>query len=182
MRFLPSRIGKWIAYFIQEQRGVSAIEFALIAPVMIAMLLGSIEINLLLTADRKVTQTASAIADLVAQDDVITDDEIDDIFLAASTILTPYSVDPLQMRITSIKMDADGEVTVVWSEGHGIGGRAPGSTISTPSGILQPDTSIIMSEVSYDYDSVVGSFLNTSISLEDTFYLRPRRSAEVIGP
>lgn len=169
-------------HFMGEQSGVSAIEFALIAPAMIAMLLGSIEVSLLLTADRKITQTTSAIADLVAQDDVITSDEMDDIFTAASAILQPYSTAPLHMRITSVKMDASNKITVAWSEGHGMAARAPGSSVNTPNGILQPNTSVIMAEVTYDYDSLIGSALNTKIELDDIFYLRPRRGAEVIGP
>jgi Flp pilus assembly protein TadG len=176
------KIQKFFHRFAGEERGVSAIEFALIAPAMVAMLLGSIEVSLLLTADRKITQTTSTIADLVAQDDQITADEITDIFTAAQSILQPYSTAPLHMRVTSVKMDGGGAVAVAWSEGSGMAPRAPGSTVSTPAGILQPNTSVIMAEVTYDYTSAIGSFVNTNISLNDTFYLRPRRSDEVIGP
>ncbi|VAV89021.1 hypothetical protein MNBD_ALPHA06-1563 [hydrothermal vent metagenome] len=177
-----TKFRNWLAKFSGDERGVSAIEFALIAPVMVFLLLGSIEVNLMLTADRKITRTTSAIADLVAQDDIITSDEMDDIFTAASAILAPYDTTPLKMRVTSIKMDNAGNSTVVWSEGKGMVGRSPGSSFSTPAGILQPNTSVIMSEVRYDYDSLIGSTLDTAVTMKDTFYLRPRRTAEVIGP
>ncbi len=179
---LIQKINRAARHFMGEESGVSAVEFALIAPAMVAMLLGSIEVSLLLTADRKVTQTTSAIADLVAQDDVITSDEMDDIFTAAAAILQPYSTTPLHMRITSVKMDASNNIAVVWSEGLGMAARAPGSSVTTPSGILQPNTSVIMAEVTYDYDSLIGSALNTHIELDDIFYLRPRRGEEVVGP
>ena len=177
-----SKIKQAARTFAAEERGVSAIEFALIAPVMVAFLLGSIEVNLLLTADRKVTQLTSTIADLVAQDDVITADEMEDIFIAASTILQPYSPAPLKMRVTSVIMDEDGDATVAWSQGKGMTALSPGSSVSTPDGILQNNTSVIMAQVTYDYDSLIGSFVNTNIQLDDTFYLRPRRSASVTGP
>ncbi len=165
-----------------DRRGVSAVEFALIAPVMIVILFGTIEVSLLLTADRKVTQATSAVADLVAQDDVITADEILDIFTASSAIMQPYDTAGLQMRVTSVLMDVDGAIAVGWSEGQGMTPLAPGSSVSVPAGILQPNTSIIMAEVSYDYTSTLGTFLTAPIGLGDTFYLRPRRSQSVTGP
>ena len=32
-----------------------------------------------------------------------------------------------------------------------------------------------MSEVVYEYDSKIGGFLNTTMTIDDEFYLRPRR-------
>ncbi len=171
-----------IQRFSRETRGVSAIEFALIAPVLMFMLMGSIEVSLLLTADRKITQTTSSIADLVAQDDVITSDEMSDIFTAAKAILQPYDTAPLKMRVTSITMDKDKKIKVSWSKGSGMVPRATGSSVTTPSGILQPNTSVIMSEVFYQYNGILGSVIKTPMRLHDTFYLRPRRSGQVIGP
>ncbi len=162
--------------------GISAVEFALIAPVMIAILFGSVELSLALIADRKVTQTASTIADLVAQDDAISASEMADIFTAASAIMQPYDTAPLQMRISSIVMAPDETVTVDWSEGKNMSARRSGSSATVPNGLLQPNTSIIMAEVNYDYTPVLGNFLNAPISLGETFYLRPRRSMKVAGP
>ena len=174
--------GQWLLRLWRDRRGVSAVEFALLAPVMIVILFGSVETSLLLTADRKVTQTASSVADLVAQDDIITVDEMTDIFTASTAILEPYDTAPLQMRVSSVSMAADNSISVDWSEGKNMTPRAPGSSVSMPSGLLQPNTSIVMAEVSYAYVSSIGAFLKTPITLNDTFYLRPRRALKVTGP
>jgi len=79
-------------------------------------------------------------------------------------------------------MDAGGQVKVVWSEGHGTAPRAAGSAVATPAGILQANTSVIMAETTYAYDSLISSMINAPINMEDVFYLRPRRSDEVTGP
>ena len=165
-----------------DVRGVSAVEFALIAPVMIIILFGVIEISQLFTADRKVTRTTSTVADLVAQDDVITADEMTDIFTASSAIMQPYDTAGLQMRVSSVVMDDKGKVAVDWSEGRNISPRAPGSVVSVPAGILQTNTSVIMAEVNYNYASTLGTFLSTPVKLGETFYLRPRRALKVKGP
>ncbi len=162
--------------------GVSAVEFALIAPVMIAILFGSVEVSLALIADRKVTQTASTVADLVAQDDAITAGEMADIFTAASAIMQPYDTAPLQMRISSVVMAPNKKIYVDWSQGKNMSARKSGSSVTVPKGLLQPNSSIIMAEVSYDYTPTLGNFLKAPIGLGDTFYLRPRRSLKVKGP
>lgn len=173
---------KFHARLIRDERGVSAVEFALIAPIMVLFLFGSADLSLMLTADRKVTQTASTVADLVAQDDVISSSEMDDIFTASKAIMEPYDTSTLKMRVTSVVMDGAGKVTVAWSQGKNMSPRAKGSAISVPSGLLQKNTSVIFSEVKYAYKSAIGSALNTDINMQDKFYLRPRRSKEVTGP
>lgn len=183
MRMILHKITRGFAHnFSRDERGVSAVEFALIAPIMILFLFGSADLSLMLTADRKVTQTASTIADLVAQDDSISSGEMTDIFTASKAIMQPYNTSSLQMRVTSVVMDGAGKVTVAWSEGQNMSPRAKGSSVSVPSGILQPNTSVIMSEVDYPYSGGITDMLNTAINMKDTFYLRPRRSQEVTGP
>jgi Flp pilus assembly protein TadG len=172
----------WWQHLRRDIRGVSAVEFALIAPVMIVILFGVIEMNLLLTADRKVTLATSTVADLVAQDDIITADEMADIFTASSAMMQPYDTSLLHMRVSSVAMAADGSVKVDWSEGSNMSPRAPGSSASVPAGILQPNTSVVMAEVNYAYTSVLGTFISSPITLKGEFYLRPRRTLKVTGP
>ncbi len=52
---------------LQDRRGVSAIEFALIAPVMITIYFGLIEFSQGYMAERRAGHVASMVADLVAQ-------------------------------------------------------------------------------------------------------------------
>ena len=77
---------QFLLCFRRDTRGVSAVEFALLAPFMIALYLGSVQLTLGLTADRKVSQVANSVADLVTQDDFITDADLIDIYAAADAI------------------------------------------------------------------------------------------------
>ncbi len=51
----------------RDRRGVSAVEFALLLPVMMTLFLGSVEASQGIAADRKVELTAHALADLASQ-------------------------------------------------------------------------------------------------------------------
>ena len=165
--------------FRRDTRGVSAIEFALIAPAMIAIYLGSVEISLALSIDRKITSASSALADLVAQDDVITDDEIANIMTAGRAIVAPFDADPLQMRVTSIYMAMDDTVEVQWSDAVGMAPHAEGGSISVPNGILERNRSVVMVEVQYQYDTLFSEIGVSQFDISEIFYLRPRRSVVV---
>ena len=161
--------------FHRDERGVSAVEFALLAPFMIALYLGSVQLTLGLTADRKVSQVANTVADLVTQDDFVTDGDLADIYAAADAILNPFDTGALSLRITSVRMDADGEVFVDWSEGDGMTALDTDNLPDLPDGLLAPMNSIIMVEAHYRFATNLGELTKTPINLSDTAYLRPRR-------
>ncbi|MCW5724729.1 MAG: pilus assembly protein [Maricaulaceae bacterium] len=162
-----------------DRRGVSAVEFALIAPVMILFYLAMVEISLALAADRKVTAAASAMADLVAQDDEVNFAELQDIVAAGSAILAPFDASQMSARISSVVMRLDGQVEVDWSDGFGMQPLAVGAAVPVPDGLLSPSRSVIMVEVAYDYDTPVAMVSGGVYQLREVFYLRPRRTLAV---
>ena len=165
--------------YLRDRRGVSAVEFALIAPFMILLYLGSVEISLALSIDRKITSISSALADLVAQDDVITDDEMTDILNAGAVIVAPFDPTPLEIRVTSVLMDGSDNIEVQWSDAMGMSPYSEGSTISVPAGVLERNRSVIMVEVDYQYDTMFGELGVSQFNISEVFYLRPRRSIVV---
>src|SRR5476651_2814009 len=93
---------RWISRFrfARDQRGVSAVEFALLAPVMIGLYLGCVEISQGVAADRKVSMTAAALANLTAQVTTISSTDMTNILDASSAIIVPYSASLLKMTLT----------------------------------------------------------------------------------
>jgi len=172
MRFLR-KLGR-------DRRGVSAVEFALIAPAMIAFYFGLAEVTQGLLAERRAAHAASAIGDLVAQSSTISDAEISDIFMIASTIMKPYPTGSLKMRVTSVSADASGATTVDWSSAEGgLTAHTAGASITIPAGVIAANQSVIMSETSYAYDSPVDFFMPSAVTFNREFYLRPRKSDKV---
>jgi Flp pilus assembly protein TadG len=165
--------------FRRDTSGVSAIEFALILPAMVAMFFGIGEVTSYMQAHSRMTKVASTVADLVAQDTSIDNDELQNIFNCAEAIMQPFDSQNGWIRVTSVVANAQGQTTVAWSEGQGISDRATGSSITVPGGIVPPNQSIIFTEVSYNYTSSFGMFLNNGVTAEDQFYSRPRRSVSV---
>lgn len=168
-----------IKRFRRDDRGVSAVEFALIAPVMITFYFGMVETTQALLADRRAGHVASAVGDLVAQSKAVSSADLTDIFAIGNTIMSPYSTTTLKMRVSSVTVNSSGVAKVDWSSGQGMTALAAASTVTLPSGVASNGQSIIMSEVSYDYDSPIDYFMPNGLTFTRKFYLRPRKSDSV---
>ena len=164
--------------FWRDRKGLSAIEFAILAPIMISFYFGGVEISDVMTVDRRVTTVASATADIVAQATQIDNTDIQDVFTAASSIMQPYNGAGIQIVVSSVA-DNNGVATVLWSDGFQTTPRGVGSTVTLPSGLLTPGGSVIMAEVTYVYDSPFADFYIINPVLTDTFYLKPRRVLQI---
>jgi len=165
--------------FLDNTAGIAAVEFALIAPVMISMYFGSSELCNLLLADRKVTNVTAATTDLVAQEMQISDQEMTDIFDASSAVMEPYSITSLQIVVTSVVEDNNNNVTVAWSDGYHRAAYAVGTPYVLPNGIISPGGSVIVTEVYYQYVSPIGQFWTNGFNVNDKFYQKPRRTAQI---
>jgi Flp pilus assembly protein TadG len=163
----------------RDVSGLSAIEFAFIAPVMVTSYFGVAELGNYILADRKVTTVASTAADLVAQSTQISNAGMNDIMASLSVIIQPFNANDVQIRITSVTANAVGNTTVAWSDAVNTSPRAVGSSVTLPAGLVPPNQSVIWSEISFSYTTLVGMFLNNGVTVTDNFYLKPRKTIAV---
>jgi Flp pilus assembly protein TadG len=183
----PRRVpGGWLS-FLADRRGVSAIEFTLIAPILILAYVGAVELGTALTIDRRVSTVASTAADLVAQEKTTSNADLQDVVAAATTILAPYLASPysptqLKIALTSVVADQNNAGKVDWSyASNGATARAKNSSYPTPTGLTQANGSVIVAEVTYDFKPLVNikAFTPGSFKMTRTFYARPRKSVKV---
>ena len=161
--------------FARDRRGVSAVEFALIAPIMIGLYFGCVEVSDGVAVDRKVSLTAAALANLSAQVTTITSSDMTNIFDASGAIVQPYDASKLKMTITCISIDASKKATVKWSVTRN--GAANSGTITLPTALAVANTQLVLAEASYAYTPIVGYNITGSINLADKMYMAPRQTA-----
>jgi Flp pilus assembly protein TadG len=172
---------RWISRFrfARDQRGVSAVEFALLAPMMIGLYLGCVEISQGVAADRKVSLVSAALANLTAQVSTISSSDMTNILDASSAIIQPYSASLLKMTVTCLKIDASKNVTVKWSVTRG--GTANTGAMTIPSALAVPNSYLILSQASYAYTPIVGVTITGTLTLSDQMYMSPRITAPTYG-
>src|SRR5262245_4418509 len=166
--------------FCRDHRGASAIEFALLAPLMIGLYIGCVEISEGIAADRKVTLTAGSLANLTSQVTTISVAEMENILAASTAIMSPYT-GSTSTKVSCLKIDGAGVAKVTWGvSSTGVTPRAEGDVVTIPVNLAVPNSSLIFSEVSYQYIPVTGfvpSFSRisaTGITLSDQMYMAPR--------
>jgi len=173
------RAGGFMRRLARDQRGVSAVEFALIAPIMIALYFGSVEVSDAVSVDRKVSLTAAALANLSSQVTTISASDMTNILDASGAIAAPYDSSKMKMTITCIAIDANKNARVKWSVTRN--GSANSGTATLPSALLVANTQILLAEAGYAYQPTVGYMITGTLNLSEKMYMTPRQSAPTYG-
>ena len=163
----------------RDKRGVSAVEFALVAPVMIGLYFGVVETSEGVSADRKVSLVTAALANLSAQVSTISSTDMTNILDASSAIIAPYDKSKLKITVTCISIDSTKKATVKWSVTRN--GSANTGTMTLPSALAVASTQILLAEASYAYTPTVGYNITGTINLSDKMYMSPRITAPTYG-
>ncbi len=182
---LPGHLLYSLLRILRDKKGVAAVEFAYIAPLMVALYLGIVEMSLALSADRRVTMVTSSVADLISQNETVTENDLDAIFDIAESLLNPlnqnvFETSSLKIKVTSV-VQQNNNTTVAWSYTYGgATPDVPGDDYTLPSDQLTQDqTSVIMTQVNFTHDSLFNYFIPAPIEMTDTYYVRPRKSLQV---
>lgn len=177
IRRLAGKIGR--RSFARDERGVSAVEFALLSPLMIGLYLGGVELSQGIGIDRKVTLTAGAMANLAAQVATISTSDMTNILAASTAVMAPYSTAPLTITLSCLNIDANSAVKVRWSVTQGGTARSVGASVAIPAALVVPNTQLLFSEVAYGYKPIIGYTITGTLTLSDKMFMSPRITAPV---
>jgi Flp pilus assembly protein TadG len=178
--------------FRADRRGVSAVEFAFILPLLIILFIGGNEVSQAVSMYRKASHAGSVIGDLVTQSaSVANGTEMDNMFNAAKSIMAPYPDNTLKMVVALVTMDNNGAPRVTWRDSRNGGDEAawvcnspPPSRVTIPTAMRVANTSLVITEVEYEfktnfYTITKDIFGTETIKLKDTAMLRPRVSETI---
>jgi Flp pilus assembly protein TadG len=170
-----------LSRFWRDRRGVSAVEFALILPVLMLFYFGMAELTEAMMAQRRLSHLTASIGDVVARDQKFTDARRTDVFTAGKIMMAPFPTTTLRMCIVSVVSNAQGEDRVAWSEKSNAPTDCPNANqvVDIPVQVLPAGQSVIMSKATYEYKSVFQLVIPNAMTFRRTFYLRPRLSDQV---
>jgi Flp pilus assembly protein TadG len=166
--------------FADSTRGIAAVEFAVVLPVLAVIFLASTDAGRAIAIYMKVRAATYTIAAITNQYSIIHDTDAQGNLGAAAAVLAPYSTGPLRITISQIAIDANGNATISWSDTQGGTARAVGSPMTVPTNLKVASTFLVFGEVSYSYQPLFGYFgANTAINLSDNLYTTPRISSSI---
>lgn len=185
-----------LARLISDRRGVAAVEFAFIAPLLLSMYFVTMEVGQAIETNKKVGRVGSMVADLITQQQTITPTEVQAILKIGEATLAPYNRSKSTITVTAIEVTTDPtpQVKVAWSQklenGSPTSGPAKGSSATIPDALKVSGSFLIRVQSALEYKPVItwaasgkktlgltAAFDN--ISMTETYYLRPRMSQSV---
>lgn len=163
----------------RDARGVALLEFAFVAPVLLILFVGGYQVMDATSAYRKVTRTVRTLGDLTTQSTSLTTAQADQILNASNKVMAPYPTANAVLRISQVQISATGVATITWSRALNGNGYIPGSVVTLPTGLNQPNTYLIYSEINYNYVPNIASSMLGPIPLRDTILMSPRNSDKI---
>ena len=178
------KLGAFSAFW-RDRKGTGAIEFAIIAPLLIIAYIGCFEISVGFNVSRKVSRASSTVADVLTQMPNVDKATLEGMKAVAMSVMSPFEMAKYTLKMTGIKMTGPGVGVVTWS--YDQSGTAPykaGSVVTMPSDISAINTFIVRSELVVPHDillfapGVAKNTLNT-VNISKTSYFRQRVGTEI---
>ena len=149
-------------------RGAAATEFAYLAPLLLLMMLGTIEIGRAVNMDRHFSLATSTTGDLVAREEFLgttksnADANLASMMDSIKHMMQPYESSSLELAVFQVRASPDdaNDTRVEWSysfNGHSKPSRC--QTYALPSGIIQKGGSAIVVESSYVFHPLFADFV-----------------------
>lgn len=169
--------------FMRCARGVAAVEFGLVAPLMLAMLLGVVEVTRAVSIDRRISNAASLIADLVAREERLSASDITAIYDVVAQALSPF--DPAPLSISIIPVKGRGGTTVSYVAPQSVpsyhNGAQPGQCQAVPitDGLIESADgsadSVIVVRATYNFRSLFAGSAVYNANWQHDAYAKPRK-------
>ena len=165
-------------YWFKCCRGTATMEFALVAPLLLTLWVGIIELSDAHMVGRKAVAGAQAAADLIAQRETVTAANFADIIQAVNAILAPYPTANIGYDIASIETDNNGNLTVGWRFTAGNLQAGGGGIPATAVNLVTTDDSVIVANLAYVHQPALALVFG-NITFAEAAYARPRNVRKI---
>lgn len=168
----------------RNSEGVAAIEFALVAPIMIAFYFGMSELAMGIMADRNVSHATAVTADLATQLPLLNSVELSDVMTATVAVLDidANELNNVTIEVSSFQMMTDGTVNEIGYARLGpqisTGGPANYDPSVINSQMFNAQSGVVVARLNYSYTPVTLFFLN-AFTMSETLVMKPRKSINV---
>lgn len=172
--------------FTRDRRGVAAVEFGFIAPVLLFLLIGAVEITRAVAIDRRLSVATNMVADLVAREEKLTQNDVNAIYDVVERVMAPYDTAQLKMSLIPVKSSpTDANKVVVYPETtnrpslHGAAQPAKCQKYTLPTGLLSTGDSLIVVEASYSFSPMLMGYVMGASEWKEKAYAKPRNDCVV---
>ncbi|MFI4933056.1 MAG: TadE/TadG family type IV pilus assembly protein [Caulobacterales bacterium] len=174
-RRLSALWARWRA----DTRGVAAVEFAMVLPILMVIYLVGFETSQAVAAYRKLTDTTVQLGNVTTQYTTMSALDVNNVLNASAQIMSPDSTTNLTIVLSEVTTDVNGNATVTWSKTFQGTALAVGSAVTPPTGSRTPNTNYILVQTTYTYVPTVGANVIGNFPMNDQIWMLPRQSPAI---
>lgn len=161
-------------HLLGDQRGVVALEFAIVTPILLTMLVGGVELTYTLLAEAKLRTMAYGFANLVAKQASLDSATLTDICSGGQLMLYPLPATEMSVAVASVALNG-GNVVTEWQD-TSCGSATGAITNPAASGaslLANEGDRAILVLASYRFRPPTHLFLPADLTLSEQAYARP---------
>ena len=155
---------------------MAAVEFALIAPTLIVLVMGVVELAFRFRAKEEATRYVHEVSDLLSREDTLTTQDLKDLYTAAPCMMMGVdTASRVDMDISSVGYGAAPSLTprVYWRR---VAGTSVNFNVTDLAGMGNASETVIRVGIRYRYTSPISSlFGGPTLSLVQEAITRPRQ-------
>lgn len=181
---LKCRLALSARRFVRCARGIAAVEFGFIAPIMLVMLLGAVEITRAISIDRRLSLVTATVADLVTREERLTAADVNAIYDIVAQVMSPFDATPLKISIIPVKARGNAQ-TVAYVAPQNLpsfnGGAQPARCQAFPitPGLIDatpgsPD-SVVVVNATYSFTPMFLGVIMNAANWEQQAFAKPRK-------
>ena len=197
LRRIASKGRAWASSYIGDRKGIAAVEFAIVVPLLLSMYFVTLEVGQGIETNKKIGRIASMVGDLATQEQSVTKDDLDAILQIGASIIQPYNRSTPTIVITGIQLSSatDPVAKVVWRrkivDGVTSGSVSANEETTVPPTLKVKNSFLVRVEASLAYKPVIAWAVDqqkatgivapfNNLNMAETYYLRSRMSPTVI--
>ena len=166
-----------IGTLFKNKSGVSAVEFALLFPVLMLMLTAVYDLGQGVVLSQKVNTASQVIGDLITRKETVANADIDDTINAGELALFPYPTDSFGYDIVSVEFDENGDAFELWRRSFGM--DVTDAPLIAAAGLGDEGEGVVVVSVQYDYVPFFNNVFINSFVMNERAFLRGRKSFTV---
>ncbi|HET6160479.1 MAG TPA: TadE/TadG family type IV pilus assembly protein [Dongiaceae bacterium] len=177
----------------QDKSGVAAIEFAILAPMLVTLLIGCLEVTFKIWSTQKAEKLSVTLSDVVAQSQSVTSSDLTQLTGAVDKIMDPFPFGSKgKVIISSVYVAQDDTIAKVnWQCSYPVDGTyeaeskfgLEGDDAALPTGFtLAPRDNVIVAEVFYQYDPIAPGLMFDTSTIYRRAMFKPRLGALTVDP